>query len=140
MTPFEQGVVAHLIADWVLQNDWMARNKLSLRHPAAWTHAAVQAVCLGVALGWVAGLVLGFVHMLVDTRQPVAWWIRFFKKCERAPEATTIALWLDQTLHVVCIAIWLALAGARSNKPRSNRSPDRERIAHCPPNPAAREK
>jgi hypothetical protein len=48
----------------------MARNKMSLRHPAAWTHAAIHAVCLGLALGWQAGLVLGFIYLLIDTRVP----------------------------------------------------------------------
>jgi len=61
-------------------------------------------------LGWPAGLVLGFVHMLIDTRVPAAWWLRSFKKCGQAPEAGSIALWLDQTLHIVCIAVWVALA------------------------------
>lgn len=111
MTPFEKGIIAHLVADWVLQNDWMARNKTSLLHPSAWAHAAIQGLCLGLALGWQAGLVLGLVHMLLDTRVPVAWWIRVFKKSDKAPEASSIALWLDQTLHILCIALWLALAG-----------------------------
>jgi hypothetical protein len=109
MTPFERGLVAHLAADWVFQNDWMARNKRSLRHPAAWTHAAIQAACLGLALGWQAGLVLGFIHMLIDTRVLVAWWIRVFKKCGQAPEAGLIAIGLDQTLHIICLALWVAL-------------------------------
>jgi hypothetical protein len=109
MTPFEKALVAHLVADWVLQNDWMALNKVRLRHPASWTHAAIHGVCLGLALGWAAGLVLGFIHLLIDTRIPVAWWMRTFKKCERAPEAGTIAVWLDQTLHITCIALWLTL-------------------------------
>lgn len=112
MTPFERGLLAHLVADWTLQNDWMARNKASLRHPAAWTHAAIQALCLSLALGWLAGLVLGFIHLLVDTRVPVAWWIRVFKKCGHAPEAVLIAVWLDQTVHIVCLAAWVALARA----------------------------
>jgi hypothetical protein len=109
MTPFERGLVAHLVADWIFQNDWMARNKVSLRHPAAWTHSAIQGLCLAIALGWLAGLVLGVSHLLIDTRVPVAWWIRVFKKSGQAPEAGSIALWLDQTLHIVCIAIWVAL-------------------------------
>ncbi len=109
LTPFERGLVAHLVADWIFQNDWMARNKTNLRHPAAWTHAAIQGVCLGLALGWQAGLVLGFIHLLIDTRVPVAWWMRVFKKCDKAPEAGSIAIWLDQTLHIVCIAVWVAL-------------------------------
>jgi ABC-type phosphate/phosphonate transport system permease subunit len=111
LTPFERGLVAHLVADWVLQTDWMARNKISLRHPAAWTHAAIQAACLGLALGWQAALVLGLIHLLIDTRVPVAWWMRVFKKCGRAPEAVWIAIWLDQTLHIGCLALWLACAG-----------------------------
>jgi hypothetical protein len=109
MTPFERGLVAHLVADWVLQDNWMARNKMSLRHPAAWTHAAIQGLCLALALGWLGGLVLGFIHLLVDTRVPVTWWMRVFKKCETAPEAHWIAIWLDQTVHIVCIAVWVAL-------------------------------
>jgi len=87
----------------------MARNKVALRHPAAWVHASIQAVCLGLALGWRAGLVLGFIHLLIDTRVPVAWWMRCFKKCDRAPEAVAIAIWLDQTLHIVCLAAWVLL-------------------------------
>jgi len=111
MTLFEKGLVAHLVADWILQNDWMAGDKMSLRHPAAWAHAAIHAVCLGLALGWSGGLVLGVSHLLIDTRIPVAWWIRVFKKSGQAPEAGSIAIWLDQTLHVVCLAAWVALSG-----------------------------
>jgi len=109
MTPLERGILAHLVADWILQTDWMARNKCSLLHPAAWTHAAIHALCLALALGWQAGLVLGAVHMLIDTRSPVAWWMRSFKRCQPVPEAGSVALWLDQTLHFVCIAAWVAL-------------------------------
>ena len=112
MTPFERGLLAHLVADWILQNDWMALNKTRLRHPGAWVHAGMHALCLCFALGWLGGLVLGLIHLLIDTRVPVDWWIRVFKKCGKAPEATTIAIWLDQTLHIVCIAIWLLLVSS----------------------------
>lgn len=111
MTPFERGLVAHLIADWILQNDWMALNKRSLRHPASWVHSGIQGVCLGLALDWRAGLVLGFLHLLIDTYVPVAWWMQHFKKCANTPQAGAIALWLDQTLHIVAIAAWVAFRG-----------------------------
>ncbi len=110
LTPFERGLVAHLVADWILQNEWMARNKPSLGHPAAWVHAAIHMLCLGLALGWLAGLVLGFIHLLVDTRRPGGWWIRIFKKCGAAPDLGAIVVWLDQTIHIGCIAAWVAFA------------------------------
>ena len=112
MTPFERGLVAHLVADWLLQNDWMARHKMSLRHPASWCHSAIQGICLGLALDWRAGLVLSFLHLLIDTYVPVSWWMRYFKKCTNAPGAPMIALGVDQTLHIVCIALWVTFVRA----------------------------
>jgi hypothetical protein len=112
LTPFESGLVAHLVADWILQNDWMTRNKTSLRHPAAWTHSAIHGLCLGVALGWPGGLVLGFAHLLIDTRVPATWWMRTYKRCNQAPDVSSVAVWLDQTLHILSIAIWVMLAAS----------------------------
>jgi len=109
LTPFERAVVAHLVADWLLQNDWMARNKVHLTHPAAWVHAAIHALCLTWALGWQGGVVLAFVHLLIDTRGPLQWWTRVYKKCEKAPEAALISIWTDQVLHIVTIALWILL-------------------------------
>lgn len=108
LTPFELALVAHLIADWLLQNDWMARNKTSLLHPAAWVHASIYGICLAMVLGWPAGAVLGLIHLLVDTKIPLNWWIRIFKKCSHAPEASQIAIWTDQVIHIVTFAAWLA--------------------------------
>lgn len=110
LTPFERGLVAHLVADWLLQNDWMALHKRNLRHPAGWVHAAIHGVLLGWALGWRGGLVLGVLHLLIDTGRPVDWWMRVFKKCQQAPLAAVIALCTDQVLHVAAIAAWVAWA------------------------------
>lgn len=110
LTLFERGVVAHLIADWLLQNDWMARNKKNLRHPAAWTHTAIHAVLLGLALGWQAGLVLAALHILLDTRRPLEWWRRVFRQTDDgSPAALATAMWADQVVHIVAIAAWVAL-------------------------------
>jgi hypothetical protein len=109
LTLFERGLVAHLVADWLLQNDWMALNKMNLRHPAGWVHAAIQGLLLGLALGWLGGVVLGILHLLLDTGVPVNWWVRVFKKCERAPQAALICLCTDQVIHITAIAAWVAL-------------------------------
>jgi hypothetical protein len=108
LTPFERGLIAHLVADWLLQNDWMALNKVKLSHPAGWVHAGLHGLCLGLALGPLAGAVLGVVHLLLDTRVPVDWWIRVFKKSDKAPEARLIAICTDQVMHIAAIAAWVA--------------------------------
>jgi len=110
LSPFERGLVAHLVADWLLQNDWMALNKTNLRHPAGWVHASIHGLLLGWALGWAGGAVLGILHLVLDTGRPLNWWIRVFKKCDTAPQAALIRLWTDQVMHIAAIAAWVALA------------------------------
>jgi hypothetical protein len=107
LTPFERGLVAHLVADWLLQNDWMAKHKSNLRHPAGWTHAAVHVILTGWALGWTGGLVLGGLHLLIDTGWPMQWWIKVFKKCEGTPHAVLIRIATDQALHIALLAAWI---------------------------------
>jgi hypothetical protein len=111
LTPFERGLIAHLIADWLLQNDWMAKNKMSLRHPASWTHATIYTISITLALGWQAGLVLGFIHLLVDTRRALGWWQHFFKQTTHGPYALHTAIWADQVIHIVTIALWVHFVG-----------------------------
>lgn len=109
MTPFEYGFVAHLIADWLLQNEWMAVNKHSLRHPASWVHAAIHALCLGVALDPLSGFFLGVIHLLIDTRIPLNWWFEFYKQTSPTiPENVAVTVWTDQALHIVTLAAWVA--------------------------------
>jgi hypothetical protein len=110
LTPFERGLIAHLIADWLLQNEWIAQRKRRLTHPAAWLHGLIHVILLGVALGWAAGLTLGALHILVDTSGPLNWWQRVFKKTNDGPIALHVAIWSDQVLHVLGIGLWLALA------------------------------
>lgn len=110
LTLFEQALVMHLIGDWILQNDWMATNKTSLKHPSAWIHGAIHFVLQSLILGWVAGLVLAIVHMLIDTRVPFRWWRRVFRMTAEGPNALHVAIWTDQVLHVITIAAWVQLA------------------------------
>lgn len=109
MTLFEKALVAHLVGDWLLQNDWMAVNKKNLLHPAGWVHGLIHAVLLGLALGPLAGTVLGIVHLLIDTGKPIDWLVKHFKKCDGAPHALLIRIWTDQALHIALIGAWIAL-------------------------------
>lgn len=67
------GIVLHLIADWPLQTDWMAKNKANLKSPAGYVHAFVHGAFLSLIFGWVA-LPLAILHLLIDTRWPVVMW------------------------------------------------------------------
>lgn len=104
---FEQALVLHFIGDWILQNEWMSENKPNIKHPAAWVHSGVHAALLSLALGWEAGLVLGFCHMLIDTRIPFRWWRSTFKMTADGPAAMHVAIWTDQVFHILCIAAWI---------------------------------
>jgi hypothetical protein len=108
LTAFERALVAHLIADWLFQNNWMARNKGRLLHPAAWVHGLIHGICLGLALDLRAGIFLGLLHMLIDTRVPLTWWMHNIKGSADEPEAASIAVWADQVIHIVSIAVWIS--------------------------------
>lgn len=107
LTRFERGLIAHLVADWLLQNEWIATRKSCLWHPASWTHATIHAGTLGVALGWKSGLLLGFIHWLIDTRCPLVWWQQLIRQRRAGPMGLHIAIWADQVLHLLTIALWI---------------------------------
>lgn len=107
MTLFEKALVLHLVGDWLLQNDWMARYKIKLTHPAAWVHASIQGVLLGLVFGWLGGLVLGLIHMLVDTRVPQLWWGRVFGQTHTGEMSAHVLVWGDQVIHIGTIALWI---------------------------------
>ncbi len=109
MTLFEQALIAHLIADWLLQNDWMATNKTDWKHPAAWIHSAIHAICLGFILGWAAGIALGIFHLITDTRKPLIWWRKHFGQTVEGQAAFHVAIWSDQVVHITFIALWIYL-------------------------------
>lgn len=110
LSVFEQALIMHLIGDWLLQNHWMAENKTNLRHPAAWVHGAIHMALLAFVFGPVGAVVLGLIHMLVDTRAPLNWWRRTFRMTMEGPYAQPVATWADQVLHIVCLAAWVQFA------------------------------
>ena len=118
LTTFEAALMLHLIADWLLQNEWIAVNKVRWSHPAAWIHGAIHGTLLGLLFGSVGGLVPGIVggivqavlHMFIDTRAPIRWWIKVFKKCDNSPDLPILLIGCDQVLHLCCIAGWIVVA------------------------------
>ncbi|MFN2134952.1 MAG: DUF3307 domain-containing protein [Candidatus Promineifilaceae bacterium] len=103
---FIWAVTIHMVVDWMLQTDWMARNKTNLRHPAAYVHSGLHALGLMLVFPWFLALGVGVTHLLIDTRKPVTWWIETIKQMPRTtPLFTTVEIWLDQIFHVLVLLL-----------------------------------
>lgn len=109
------GVVAHLIADWLLQNSYLAVNKGSLRHPAAWIHSGIHFGLLSLVFSWPVAGALAVSHLLIDTRIPRAWWAKTFRQTTDGAMGVHVAIWADQVMHVVTIAVAAALAASNGH-------------------------
>ena len=110
MTPSELliwGLVIHLGVDLLLQNEWMALNKVSLKHPAAYVHSGLHFCGLVWIFPWWIALGVATTHLLIDTRVPLRWWREFYGQTRdpNNPMSIHVAFWGDQTLHIVVIAV-----------------------------------
>ena len=104
------GIVLHLIADWIFQNEWMALHKGRLIHPAAWVHGGIHMLAMSLIFPVPVALAIGAIHMLVDTRKPVQWWQRVYGQTTSGDYAIHVAIWIDQVVHITTIAIFALLA------------------------------
>jgi len=105
------GFVIHLIVDWLGQNQWIALHKTNLRHPAGYIHALVHTLALWIVFPIGAAATLGAAHLLIDTRRPLELWRRVMSQPTDGPEAFTIHVWRDQTLHLAVIAAAALIVG-----------------------------
>lgn len=104
-------IIAHLIADWFLQDDYQARYKSSLRHPASYIHSGYHLLGLLLIFPWWMALLIAVSHLLIDTRVPLQWWRKFYKQTTTGDVALHVAIWSDQVLHIVVLAIAALIVG-----------------------------
>lgn len=105
-------VIIHMIVDWLLQTDWMARNKINLRHPAAYVHSGMHALGLMLVFPWWMALGVGVTHLLIDTRKPVTWWIETIKQMPPStPVYMHVEIWLDQIFHILMLVLAVLILG-----------------------------
>lgn len=116
------GIVLHLVADWPLQNHWMAMNKSRSTHPAGYFHAGIHGLLLSIIFGWVA-IPLAVAHLLIDFRKPVQWWSKLVRQTQPQNRYVSfrgagtnemvplydigveVRFWTDQVFHIVCVAV-----------------------------------
>ena len=104
MHPF----LAHLIGDFILQNDWMATNKKRSSFVCA-VHTLVYLVPFLVShLQWWQITLIGIEHFVQDRSEFVLWWMRVWKRV-RPENWKDLPLYVDQVFHLVWIhiVIWL---------------------------------
>ena len=99
-------IYAHLIGDYLLQNDWMALNKKK-----STLHCLVHICCYMVpfcfcGLSWIQLVLIAVQHFLIDRTNFVSW---FMKVKGQGEFATGICFpWsqivVDNVLHILWIA------------------------------------
>lgn len=113
MTLFVWLVIGHLLGDWVLQNDWMAKgkqqnwiNRAGLTHFSLYTATVLAA--LGLA-GWrerspgqllAIGVSLFVTHWVIDAGRLAERWGHFY----RQSNVEIVRLMVDQTFHLLVLA------------------------------------
>jgi len=122
------GIIVHLVCDWLLQNHWQANNKASLSHPAAWIHSGIHTIGLLLVFPPLVALIIGLLHLFIDTRIPLNWWRRVYRQTRIMPIpidtiarmvatqahnniALHVSMWGDQVLHIAVIAVAALLVG-----------------------------
>jgi hypothetical protein len=104
------GMTAHMVGDWMLQTDWMATNKMNLRHPAGWVHSGIHLALMLLIFPLPAALFVACTHLLIDTRVPVRWWMTNIKRIPSgSPAMLYLDIWMDQVFHVVIMVIAVLL-------------------------------
>jgi hypothetical protein len=107
-------LMGHLVGDWLLQNDWMAKGKkqglvtiAGMVHFTIYTISVLGALCLfsevrRPLLHFIISVVIVFVsHWLIDATNIVERWIHFYRQSDN----TMMRVMVDQTLHIVVLAV-----------------------------------
>jgi hypothetical protein len=114
-------LLSHLVGDFLLQTDRQASQKeRGLRGDrgrlrALTKHGAIYTLAFAPALVWVGlessaleavgiAALIGIPHVIVDDGGLVSWWIRKVKHVH-APPSTVVRLGVDQTFHVLALAL-----------------------------------
>ena len=114
-------VLGHLVGDWMLQNDWMAKGKKTaffatpgVVHYFLYTFTVLAFLFFDGARGNPAqfyilvALLLFGSHWLIDATDIVERWMRFYHQTANP----TVRLMVDQTIHLLIltlIAVWVSI-------------------------------
>lgn len=115
MSPFIYLLLGHLVGDYLFQTKWMAINKATqwialLVHSTTYTFFIALAAWWGdVDLSLLSYASIWVSHVILDRRTFVAWWTRTIMR-NRDPEIAWLTIIVDQTFHILVLAIVLHYA------------------------------
>jgi len=100
--------VAHLIGDFILQNEWMAGNK-KRSSVVCLVHVLVYLLpFLLCNLEWWQIVMIGVQHFVQDRTGFVLWWVRVYKRVH-PDNLEQLPLYVDQAFHLLWIQIVILL-------------------------------
>lgn len=113
MSTFDWLLVGHLLGDWLLQNDWMARGKQKrFFNQAILVHCTIYTVSLVVALSqvdtppltlsvyWLFAAFIFLTHWGIDAPNLAGRWVTLFHQSDHL----FVRIMVDQTLHLLVLA------------------------------------
>jgi hypothetical protein len=115
MNLFAWLIVGHLVGDWLLQTDWMARRKrLRLVNPAVLVHCALYTLAVACAI-WLSSHLTGVrysnlpgavalvfaSHWLIDAGNQPRLWGRLVGQSD----FEFVRMMVDQTMHVIVLSL-----------------------------------
>lgn len=110
-------VYAHLIGDYIIQNDWMAQNKKRSHLHCAVHVATYMLPFLLCGLAWWQLILIAGQHYLLDKTHFVGWFMEAKGSKQFRDGALSPWSWvvIDNILHILWIAFvaWLPEAGVR---------------------------
>lgn len=116
ISPFDLLLIAHLIGDYLLQTEWMAKYKAERWAPLL-AHCTVYTLVIGLVSylfipaglsWWAIGLV--FVsHVFLDRRGFVAFW---YRRVMRVTDDRNkwLMIVVDQSFHLIVLAVALGIS------------------------------
>lgn len=101
-------IVAHLVGDFILQNEWMAANK-KRSSVACLVHVLLYLVpFLACNIQWWQIVLIGAQHFVQDRSVFILWWMRVWKRVHQE-KWMDLPLYVDQGFHLLWIEIVLWL-------------------------------
>lgn len=111
-------LLGHLLGDWLLQNDWMARGKKrglitmpGMIHFTTYTFMILLTfwffnnMKIDLVTVCIAGIIIFVSHWLIDATNIVQRWMRFYGQSDRED----VRVMVDQTFHLLALGLLPAL-------------------------------